>query len=82
MRLLCASARVSADGFKGARFSGRVVRVGQVLGKKTIRTDEPTERVDTKILEVVLQGGNGGASKVTERRDHLLRRVPSARRWI
>jgi len=25
-----------------------VIRVGQVLGKKNVRTDEPTERVDQK----------------------------------
>ena len=34
--------------------SGRVVRVGQVLGRKNVRTDEPTERLDTKILEIVV----------------------------
>jgi ABC exporter DevB family membrane fusion protein len=52
-------AYVTADAFKGVRFSGRVFRVGQVLGKKTIRTDEPAERVDTKILEVLLELDKG-----------------------
>src|SRR5262249_50644668 len=42
------SAFVKADGFGDRRFPGRVIRVGQILGRKNIRTDEPTERVDTK----------------------------------
>lgn len=38
---------------------GHVTRVGQILGRKNIRTDEPVERVDQKILEtiVTLDGG-------------------------
>lgn len=32
-----------------------MVRVGQQLGPKNIRTDEPTERVDTKILETLVE---------------------------
>ena len=35
---------------------GRVVRI-EMLGKKIIRTDEPTERVDTKILETLVELG-------------------------
>ena len=52
-------AYVTADAFDGVKFWGRVVRVGQVLGKKNIRTDDPAERVDTKILEVILQLDDG-----------------------
>ena len=40
-------------------FPGRVVRVGQILGRKNFRTDEPTERVDTKILETLLELEDG-----------------------
>jgi HlyD family secretion protein len=29
--------------------------VGRRFGRKNVRTDDPTERNDTKILEVVLQ---------------------------
>jgi HlyD family secretion protein len=32
-----------------------VVRVGQQLGPKNVRTDEPTEKVDTKILETLVE---------------------------
>lgn len=48
-------AYVTADAFGDRRFTGRVVRVGQVLGKKTVRTDEPSERVDVKILETLIE---------------------------
>jgi HlyD family secretion protein len=44
----------TADAYGGKKFWGRVVRVGQILGKKNIRSDEPTERVDQKILETLV----------------------------
>jgi hypothetical protein len=31
------------------------VRIGELLGPKTIRTDEPTERVDRKFLELLVE---------------------------
>jgi HlyD family secretion protein len=43
-------AYVTADAFGDRRFFGRVIRVSGLLGRKNLRTDEPTERVDTKIL--------------------------------
>jgi len=48
-------AYVTADAFGKKKFWGRVVRVGQQLGPKNVRTDEPTEKVDTKILETLVQ---------------------------
>jgi HlyD family secretion protein len=45
---------VTAPAYAGRRFDGRVIRVGRVLGRKNIRTDEPRERVDTKILETLV----------------------------
>jgi HlyD family secretion protein len=48
-------AYVVADAYGEKKFWGRVVRIGQMLGKKNIRTDEPTERVDTKILETLIE---------------------------
>ena len=48
-------AYVTADAFGRQKFWGRVVRVGQQLGPKNVRTDEPTERVDTKILETLVE---------------------------
>jgi ABC exporter DevB family membrane fusion protein len=51
-------AYVTADAYGNEKFWGHVTRIGQVLGKKNIRTDEPTERVDTKILETLIELGN------------------------
>ena len=52
-------AYVTAGAYGSRRFYGRVVRVGQALGKKNVRTDEPTERVDTKILETLIELDRG-----------------------
>ncbi len=48
-------AYVTADAFGTQKFWGHVVRLGQQLGPKNVRTDEPTERVDTKILETLVE---------------------------
>lgn len=50
---------VTADAFGSRHFSGRVVRIGQILGKKNVRTDEPTERVDQKVLETLIELEDG-----------------------
>jgi ABC exporter DevB family membrane fusion protein len=47
-------AYVKAEAFGDRQFTGRVFRIGQALGRKNVRTDEPTERVDRKILETLL----------------------------
>ena len=52
-------AYVIADAYGKQRFTGHVVRVGNELGRKNIRTDEPTEKVDTKILETLVQLDSG-----------------------
>ena len=35
-------------------YRGRVEEIGRRMGRKNVRTDDPVERNDTKILEVVL----------------------------
>jgi HlyD family secretion protein len=52
-------AYVTADAYGARHFPGRVVRIGEELGRKNIRTDEPTERVDTKILETLVELDKG-----------------------
>lgn len=37
------------------KFPGRVVDIAQRMGRKNQRTDDPTERIDTKIREVVIE---------------------------
>lgn len=46
---------VTALGFGGRRFVGKVTEVGRRMGRKNVRTDDPTERIDTKILEVIVE---------------------------
>lgn len=45
---------VTADAYGDTRFTGTVVRVGERLGRKRIRTDNPAERDDTKVLETLV----------------------------
>jgi HlyD family secretion protein len=44
----------TADAYPSRRFGGVVSRIGQRLGRKTVHTDDPTEKLDTKILEVLI----------------------------
>jgi HlyD family secretion protein len=46
---------VTLSAFPGRRFPAEVVEVGARMGRKNVRTDDPVERLDVKILEVVLQ---------------------------
>jgi multidrug resistance efflux pump len=52
---LGARAFATADAWPGRRFSGHVVERARRFGRKNVRTDDPVERIDTKILEVVLE---------------------------
>jgi HlyD family secretion protein len=49
------TAFITADAFGERRFAAKVVKIGQILGRKNFRTERPTEKVDTKILEVLLE---------------------------
>ena len=52
-------AYVTADAYGEQKFWGQVVRVGELLGPKNVRTDEPTEHVDKKILETLVELDKG-----------------------
>ena len=43
-----------ADAFRDKKLTGRVSGVARRMGRKNLRTDDPVERIDTKILEVVI----------------------------
>ncbi len=77
-------AYVTADAFGKQKFWGHVVRVGQQLGPKNVRTDEPTEKVDTKILEtlVELDPGSHLPDGLARGRVHRARRCGSRRESI
>jgi len=49
------AAYVTAETYGDHRFTGKVMRVGGILGRKNVRTEEPGEHVDTKILETLIQ---------------------------
>jgi len=44
-----------ADAYPEKKFSGKVVEIAHRMGRKNVRTDDPTERIDTKILETVVE---------------------------
>ena len=48
-----ATSIVRVPAFPGRDFHGKVVEIGRRMGRKNVRTDDPVERNDTKILEVV-----------------------------
>ncbi len=50
-----AGALVTTEAFRDQKFKAKVLEIGRRMGRKNIRTDDPNERIDTKILEVVLQ---------------------------
>jgi HlyD family secretion protein len=56
-----ASAHVTADAFGDHSFDATIVEIGRRMGRKNVRTDDPTERKDTKILEVLLKLNDRGA---------------------
>lgn len=48
-------AYVMADTFGQQKFPGKVIRVGQQLGRKNIVTGDPAEKVDNKVLETLIE---------------------------
>lgn len=52
-------AYLTAQAYGDHKFWGTVIRVGGILGRKSIRTDEPSEHVDTKILETLVELDGG-----------------------
>lgn len=49
------SVEATAPAFPGVTFRGRVLRQELTLGRKNFRTDRPRERIDTKVLEVLVE---------------------------
>jgi hypothetical protein len=46
---------VVVEAYNNRKFPGKVVEIAQRMGRKNQRTDDPTERIDTKIREVVME---------------------------
>lgn len=47
-------AYATAEGFGDARFWGTITRIGGLMGRKTVHSDSPSERKDTKVLETLI----------------------------
>ncbi len=52
---LGASGFVTVEAFPGRRVTGRVVDIARRFGRRNVRSDDPSERLDAKVLEVVLE---------------------------
>lgn len=52
---LGAAVVVRADAFPNKDFTGKVRELGRHMGRKNVRTDDPAQRNDTKILEAVVE---------------------------
>jgi HlyD family secretion protein len=63
------AAWVRADAYGARKFRGKVMRIGQILGRKNVRTDEPSERVDAKILETIVELEAGSSIPIGMRVD-------------
>ncbi len=48
-------ATIRAAAFGDKALTGKVVKIGSILGRKNVMTDEPTERVDRKVLETLVE---------------------------
>lgn len=49
------SAYVTAPAFGEKQFPGKLVQVSQHMGRRTVRVDDPKDRIDVKVLEAVIE---------------------------
>jgi len=68
-------AEIRCDAFRSQAFYGRVVRISGGLGKKKITTDNPTEKVDTDVLESFVEVDPGSPLRVGLRVDVYIQMV-------
>jgi len=74
------AADITADAYPGRVFKGTVVEVGSTAGRKTMMSEDPAERMDTKVVEVIIElpephawtfGVTVDASVTVERRENV-----------
>jgi HlyD family secretion protein len=73
-------ARVTAVAFGQRVFPGKVVGIGESLGKKNVRTDRTTERVDADILEALIELDDNRTLRPGLRVDVFIVAKPAAKR--
>jgi HlyD family secretion protein len=57
-------ALVTADAYRSETFTGKVVRISGGLGRKQVKSDNPSEKVDTEILEAIIKLDPGAEAKL------------------
>lgn len=62
-------ADIRCEAYPAQTFYGRIVRISGGLGKKKIQTDNPTEKIDTDILETFVEVDPGSPLRVGLRVD-------------
>ena len=55
------AAEVTTDAYPGRVFPARVTQIGQAVGKRKVRPDDPVKLQDMKVLETKLEVTEGGA---------------------
>jgi ABC exporter DevB family membrane fusion protein len=65
-----------AAAYPDQKFWGRIIRVARQLGHKNVLTDEPKEKVDTKIIETLVQLDPGVHLPVGLRVDAYIQTTP------
>jgi HlyD family secretion protein len=45
---------IRVNAYAGVDFAGTIAELGRRMGRKNVRSDDPAERNDTKILEVLI----------------------------
>jgi RND family efflux transporter MFP subunit len=55
------SVKITADAFPGRVYPGTVYEIGEVVGKRRIRPEDPTRMQDMKILETKIEVTDGAA---------------------
>jgi len=53
-------ARITADAYPGRVFQGKIYEIGQMIGKRKIRPEDPTRMQDMKVLETKIDVTDGG----------------------
>jgi HlyD family secretion protein len=64
--------------FRDRRFRGIVARMSAQLGRKNFRTDQPSERLDTKVLEVLIDLEPNAKLPVGLRVDVIFDKMPQS----
>lgn len=68
---------VAADAYPGRRFGGTVYRVSTRLGAKMVQTGRPAEKLDTKVLQVLIDLDQGAKLPIGLRVDAYFLNEPA-----